>query len=117
MRAVACARHALGWNAHLRRIGRPRPRQPGTLRVLGLRRAGGGGGPARRSGSTAARSAPRVDQELVDRYTPILRLRAQEDPPCDTTEEQYQPTSVDTVLGNPRVQLVLVRNRKKRVIK
>src|SRR4051812_12186763 len=68
-------------------------------------------------GSTAARSAPRVDQELVDRYAPILRLRAPEDPPCDTTEEQYQPTSVDTVLGNPRVQLVLVRKRKKRVIK
>ena len=68
-------------------------------------------------GSSAARAAPRVDQELVDRYAPIMRLRAQEDPPCDTTEEQYQPTSVDTVLGNPRVQLVLVRKRKKRVIK
>src|SRR3954464_8088778 len=68
-------------------------------------------------GLSAARAAPRVDQELVDRYAPILRLRKQEDPPCDTTEEQYQPTSVDTVLGNPRVQLVLVRKRTKRVIK
>jgi hypothetical protein len=68
-------------------------------------------------GSSAARAAPGVEQELVDRYAPILRLRKQEDPPCNTTEEQYQPSPVDTVLGNPRVQLVLVRNRKKRVIK
>jgi hypothetical protein len=68
-------------------------------------------------GSSAARAAPQVDHELVDRYAPILRLRKQEDPPCDTTEEQYQPTSVETVLGNPRVQLVFVHKRKKRVIK
>ncbi|HYJ20807.1 MAG TPA: hypothetical protein VEW07_02140 [Solirubrobacterales bacterium] len=32
-------------------------------------------------------------------------LREQRDPPCDTAEEQYQPTSVDTVLGNTRVTL------------
>ena len=65
----------------------------------------------------AARAAPDVSQELVDRYAPILRLRRQEHPPCDTTEEQYQPTSIDTVLGNPRVQLVFVHKRTKRVIK
>jgi hypothetical protein len=32
-------------------------------------------------------------------------LREQRDPPCDTAEEQYQPTSVDTVLGNTSVTL------------
>jgi hypothetical protein len=33
-------------------------------------------------------------------------VRKQEDPPCDTAEEQYRsPTSVDTVLGNPAVTL------------
>ena len=65
----------------------------------------------------AARAAPDIGQELVDRYSPILRLRKQEHPPCDTTEEQYQPTTVETVLGNPGVQLVFVHKRKKRVIK
>ncbi len=44
-------------------------------------------------------------QRLVDAYSPILMLRAQEDPPCDTSEEQYQPTAVSTVLGNPAVKL------------
>jgi hypothetical protein len=33
-------------------------------------------------------------------------LRAQERPPCDTDEEQYEPTTVDVVLGNRRVDLV-----------
>ena len=31
-------------------------------------------------------------------------LRAQSDP-CETSEEQYQPTTVDTMLGNPTVDL------------
>ena len=32
-------------------------------------------------------------------------LREQQDPPCETSAEQYQPSSVDTVLGNPNVTL------------
>jgi len=32
-------------------------------------------------------------------------IRAQEDPPCDTNEEQYEATVVETVLGNPTVKL------------
>jgi hypothetical protein len=44
-------------------------------------------------------------QQLVDRYAPIVMVRAQQDPPCDTSEEQYEPTTVDTVLGNPTVTL------------
>ncbi|HUB37138.1 MAG TPA: hypothetical protein VL972_09965 [Solirubrobacteraceae bacterium] len=44
-------------------------------------------------------------QLLAERYTPIVMLRKQLDPPCETSAEQYQPTSVDTVLGNPSVTL------------
>jgi hypothetical protein len=44
-------------------------------------------------------------QELAEKYVPITELREETDPPCDTAEEQYQPTSVDTVLGNPTVLL------------
>ena len=36
---------------------------------------------------------------------PITELREETDPPCDTAQEQYQPTSVETVLGNPTVLL------------
>jgi hypothetical protein len=43
--------------------------------------------------------------ELAQKYVPITELREETDPPCDTSEEQYQPTSVDTVLGNPTVLL------------
>jgi hypothetical protein len=44
-------------------------------------------------------------QRLAETYAPIAMLREQQDPPCDTAEEQYQPTSVETVLGNPGVTL------------
>src|ERR671923_2012629 len=45
-------------------------------------------------------------QRLAEAYAPIVMPREQQDPPCDTTEEQYRsPTSVNTVLGNPRVTL------------
>jgi hypothetical protein len=58
----------------------------------------------------AARAAPTPENEpgarqLAERYVPITELREETDPPCDTSEEQYQPTSVDTVLGNPTVLL------------
>ena len=33
-------------------------------------------------------------------------LREQEDPPCDSSAEQYQPTTVHAVLGNPAVRLI-----------
>ncbi|HEX6665537.1 MAG TPA: hypothetical protein VF081_02965 [Solirubrobacterales bacterium] len=44
-------------------------------------------------------------QRLADAYAPIAMLREEQDPPCETTAEQYEPTSVDTVLGNPDVVL------------
>jgi hypothetical protein len=55
-----------------------------------------------RAETPAAASAA---EELAEKYVPITELRKEEDPPCDTAEEQYQPTSVDTVLGNPSVEL------------
>jgi hypothetical protein len=44
-------------------------------------------------------------EELAEKYVPITELREETDPPCDTAQEQYQPTSVGTVLGNPTVVL------------
>ena len=46
------------------------------------------------------------ERRLAAKYAPIVMLRAQYDPPCDKTREQYLPTTVDVVLGNPRVELV-----------
>jgi len=44
-------------------------------------------------------------QKLIDAYAPIVMLREQQDPPCETSAEQYQPTSVSTMLDNPAVDL------------
>jgi hypothetical protein len=44
-------------------------------------------------------------QRLAKTYAPIAMLREQQKPPCETSAEQYQPTSVGTVLGNPTVTL------------
>ena len=38
---------------------------------------------------------------LVQTYSPITMLREQDDPPCDNDREQFEPTTVNTVLGNP----------------
>ncbi|HET7417000.1 MAG TPA: hypothetical protein VFJ61_05200 [Solirubrobacterales bacterium] len=59
-------------------------------------------------GSAAAEPPPPADpaaQQLAQRYVPITMLREQRNPPCNTKEEQYQPTSVEAVLGNPTVTL------------
>ncbi len=54
-----------------------------------------------------ALAAPADDaaQRLAERYAPIMKVREQENPPCDVDAEQYAPTSVETVLGNPTVVL------------
>ncbi len=52
--------------------------------------------------ATPSESAAR---RLADIYAPITMLREQRNPPCETSAEQYQPTSVGTVLGNPTVTL------------
>lgn len=48
---------------------------------------------------------PGAAEKLAEKYVPITELREETDPPCDTSEEQYQPTTVNTVLGNPTVLL------------
>ena len=55
--------------------------------------------------SARAADQASVQQRLVNEYSPILEIRKQTDPPCQTSAEQYQPTSVDTMLGNPNVTL------------
>ncbi|MGK2955760.1 MAG: hypothetical protein ACSLFI_08845 [Solirubrobacterales bacterium] len=47
----------------------------------------------------------RATQDLIDAYTPIVKIRERQEPPCGIEGEQYQPTSVETVLGNPNVEL------------
>jgi hypothetical protein len=55
----------------------------------------------------SAVAAPSPQQKLIEAYSPVVMVRDQEDPPCDTAEEQYSPpTTVDLVLGNPEVTLV-----------
>jgi hypothetical protein len=44
------------------------------------------------------------EQELVEKYAPILMLKAQEEP-CDPDGEPYAPQAVDIVLDNPDVLL------------
>jgi hypothetical protein len=53
-----------------------------------------------------AQAAESPRHQLVKAYAPITMLRALEHPPCDINEEQYEPTTVNVVLGNPRVSLV-----------
>jgi hypothetical protein len=55
--------------------------------------------------TAAGASSPSPAQRLIDAYTPITMLREEQDPPCETSAEQYEPTSVSTVLGNPAVEL------------
>jgi ABC-type multidrug transport system fused ATPase/permease subunit len=52
-----------------------------------------------------ARAAPSLQQRLATEYSPILEIRKQTHPPCQTSAEQYQPTSVGVMLGNPKVTL------------
>jgi hypothetical protein len=67
--------------------------------------------------SAPAGAAP-PEQQLADRYSPILALKVNEDPPCSTSGEQYSPTSVEIVLGNPQVQLVRApTGQKSQVVK
>jgi hypothetical protein len=59
--------------------------------------------------ATQAEAASSAEQrQLVSTYVPELMLREQtDDKNCNTREEQFNPpTTVDTVLGNPRVRLI-----------
>lgn len=69
--------------------------------------------------ATAVAAISPAQQELVQRYAPIVELREQtHDQLCDTKVEQYSPpTTVDTVLGNPSVTLKRYVNGKYTSIK
>jgi hypothetical protein len=68
------------------------------------------------AGAEAATSS--AETQLVDTYSPILKLRQQKNDVCNTAVEQYKPpTTVDTVLGNPRVKLVHYVDGKDVVVK
>jgi hypothetical protein len=54
----------------------------------------------------AGAQAASPGQQLVDAYAPITKLAKSEDPPCDSSREQFEPTSVNAMLGNPEVELV-----------
>ncbi len=58
------------------------------------------------AGAVAAESAAEraAEQRLIEAYTPRLMIR-ERDEICDTDGEQYEATTVDTVLGNPAVEL------------
>jgi hypothetical protein len=72
-----------------------------TIALLGLPATAVAGAVEPGSGPDAGAAA----RQLAETYVPIAMLREQRKPPCETSAEQYQPTSVGTVLGNPSVTL------------
>ncbi len=80
-----------------------------SLLLLALTPAAAGAAPKDHfhgeASANAATPTESAAEELAEKYVPIVELRKEENPPCDTAEEQYQPTSVDSVLGNPSVEL------------
>jgi hypothetical protein len=55
-------------------------------------------------------------QRLVDAYSPRLVIREQQHPPCETSAEQYEATTVGSVLGNPKVTLTRVGPQGKEIV-
>jgi hypothetical protein len=53
----------------------------------------------------AAAAPESAAKRLAQKYAPVTMLREEQEPPCETSAEQYQPTSVETMLGNPTVTL------------
>ena len=76
-----------------------------TLALLALLAPAGAAGAANSKDSTVVSPQEAAARQLARKYVPITMLREEVDPPCEKTAEQYQPTSVDTVLGNPTVTL------------
>lgn len=55
--------------------------------------------------ATAAATSSSPEQQLADRYAPIIALKDQT-APCDTKGEPYRPVQAGVVLGRPDVRLV-----------
>ena len=90
-------------NARTRRSARASAALGLALAFLLLAASGAAAAAAGTGFSNAAEQ--RGAEGLARRFSPITLIREQQDPPCETTTEQYEPTSVDTVLGNPSVWL------------
>ena len=52
----------------------------------------------------AAQEEPSAEQQLAERYAPVMVLKAQSEE-CDPDGEPYAPAAVDVVLDNPQVVL------------
>ena len=64
-------------------------------------------------GASPAQAQPSAAQRLADKYSPIMMFRKQTDGICDSSEEQYAPpTSVNAVLGNPKVRLLKTAGKR-----
>jgi len=61
-------------------------------------------GGAAAAAQTGAEDDLTAAQELAEQWAPIYLLK-QQDGECDSNGEQYEPTSVDIVLGNPEIAL------------
>jgi hypothetical protein len=61
------------------------------------------------SAGDAPTAAPAPEQQLAEKYAPIVMLKVQQEA-CDSKGEQYAPSSVDIVLDNPDVVLRQVGN-------
>jgi hypothetical protein len=67
--------------------------------------------------ATPAQAGAKAEaQKLIDAYSPRLVIREQEDPPCETSAEQYEATTVGSVLGNPAVTLTKLTPKGKEVV-
>jgi hypothetical protein len=66
--------------------------------------------------ATAPAAAKTPAERLIDAYSPRLVIREQEHPPCETTAEQYEATTVGAVLGNPKVTLTRIAPNGKEVV-
>ncbi len=87
------------------------PRRPGTrsraklsLAVATLLAVAALPGVAEAGDSDPDVERSRAEQELADRYAPIVMIKAQTGP-CDTGGEAFRPASVEIVLDNPEVLL------------
>jgi hypothetical protein len=64
----------------------------------------GSTGATAHAGDPAQDPPPDAEQELAERFAPVMMLKAQEEP-RDPEGEPYLPTSVDIVLDNPQIAL------------
>ena len=82
-------------------------RVAGLVAAIALVAVGGSVAEVARAVDTAASAERAATRQIVKSYAPIVMLGDPQLPPCDKGEEQYgPPTTVDVVLGNPRVKLV-----------